>query len=463
VPTVRAATLLVVCLACLTQARADDVIDDSFDFEDAEPPAQPASPSTPSAVSAGATVRSDWHVWTERLSDTPLAKARQTVDPWVGYRHDWLTLRLGARAEYDAAYLFDRDRYDDATLDAYEWLVDVRETYVAASGPHARIAIGRQIANWGQADLSSILDVTNPRDYREPGLADLEDIRVPTLATQLEYARGAHRVQAFVIHEARFGFRSPPLGPFGLLLAVDDIAALAEDRTLRWNDSPERFTLSGQQAVGRWQLTSHRLDVSVIVASILDRPGVFAVPESLAGDDIEVPIDHPRYHVVGTSGALPLSSWVIRWEASAELDRPVNTHPTAITLDVADATLLRALGALSYSGISNLTLAVEVSAGRFVDEPADLLFPVQAPLLAARAHWLALQGDLELLAVAYVNGIAAELGWLTRTQASYRLRDGLRATVGFAHFHPGSELSLLSGFGSHDRAFAQLRWDFASD
>jgi len=456
----RFATLLVACLASAPLARASDEIEDSFDFEEpAEEPADAPVSTAPGALSAGSTLRSDWHLWTER-SDTPLAKARQTIDPWVRYQRDWLLVRLGARAEYDAAYLVDRDRYDDATLDAYEWLVDIRETYVAASGANARAVVGRQIANWGQADLSSILDLTNPRDYREPGLADLEDIRVPTLATLLEYARGAHRVQAFFVHEARFGFRSPPLGPFGLLLAVDDIEALVEDRILRWNDSPERFTLSGQQAVGRWQLAAHGIDLSVVVASILDRPGVFAVPTSLAGDDIEVPIDHPRYHVIGTSGALPLSSWILRWEASAELERSVNTHPTTVTLDVARATLLRALGAVSYSGIDDLTLAVELSAGRFLDEPDDLLFPVQAPVLAARAQWLAWHGDLELLGIAYVNGIEAELGWITRTQASYRLRDGLRATVGFAHFHPGSELSPLAGFGTHDRAFAQLRWDF---
>ena len=47
--------------------------------------------------------------------------------------------------------------------------------------------LGRQIVNWGRSDTVRVLDVINPLDNREPGLVDIEDLRLPVTMARVDY------------------------------------------------------------------------------------------------------------------------------------------------------------------------------------------------------------------------------------------------------------------------------------
>ncbi|MGE4650990.1 MAG: DUF1302 family protein, partial [Myxococcota bacterium] len=90
-------------------------------------------------------------------------------------------LRVGGYAFADAAYrIHGRSRYTREVLDTYQWEADFGEVWL--EGPihwNLDLALGRQILIWGRADDLRIVDVLNPLDLREPGLTDLEVIRLP--------------------------------------------------------------------------------------------------------------------------------------------------------------------------------------------------------------------------------------------------------------------------------------------
>ncbi len=195
----------------------DPGADDAFSFGEEDNQDSPAAPVTkpppPSAWSLTGFLRSDWALWTERLDSTPLAKGRQSVDLALGFKKGIVRVLLTLHGEYDLAYLVDRGSHDEPTREAYEWQVNTREALVALSLGEFELTLGRQIVAWGEGDALSPLDVVNPRDMREPGLADLDDIRLPVLASRVGWFRGPHRVEVMMIHESDFGYRPSPTHP----------------------------------------------------------------------------------------------------------------------------------------------------------------------------------------------------------------------------------------------------------
>lgn len=421
----------------------------------------PAGP--PSPLSAGGFTRSALGVWTERLGDNPLGKARQSLDLWLRYRTRLVRVLLEGHAEYDFAYLVERDDHDEPTLEAYEWLVDTREAYAALRLGPAEVTIGRQIVPWGVGELISPLDVVNPRDQREFGLTDIADLRLPVLASRVGLFFGDQRFEAMVVHEAFFGHRSPPRGPYSALAGL--LPEMLDDKILQFRDTPDRFTLDGQQLFARWLYAGRGIDVAVYLASVLDKQGVlrFPGPEVLDQMEIDIDVDHRRHGLIGTSGAWPRDNWVFKWELGLEVGRSVNVgslSPPTPQLDVDEATLASGLVTATYSGIDNAMISVELGKGIFIDEPDALLFPLDAMTAAIQGNYQAFRDDLEITAVALFLGETVQYGWLLRAEARYRIRDTFKIGGGIVTYHPGDEPGPLLGLDEHDRVFLDLRWDF---
>ncbi|MGM0578454.1 MAG: DUF1302 family protein [Myxococcota bacterium] len=432
------------------------------DFEDVE--VEPPPPPSPWSLTGF--LRSDQALWMERLDERPLAKARQSLDLVLTYRRDWFRLHLGGHAEYDLAWLVDRDDRDEPTLDAYEWKVDSREALVALSPGDFEIVLGRQIVAWGEGDALSPLDVVNPRDLREPGLADLEDLRLPVLATRVSWFHGFHRVEAMVVHESWWGYRPAPLSPyspFRKLILDDPLAAgLLQGRTLDWEHEQERFALDQQQGMLRWVYRGEGLDLGLYAASVLDQQGVVLLaPEEFAGGsrEVDIRLDHRRFTVVGHSGAWPWEDLLVKWEAGARIDHPLNVGRPP-DLDVAERTLLDTMLGLTWTPTSDLRWALEVWKPWLVDPPDDLLYDVDAPLIALRGTWTTLRERLELHLAATAFGWTADLGWLLRGEITWKPRDDLAVGGGYITYQPTSEFGPVYGLERHDRLFATLRWDF---
>ncbi len=418
-------------------------------------------------------IRSSWSLWVERFDANPFAKGRQSVDLRFSYVDDWFKLVVAGHAEYDFAYLVERDSYDDPTLDAFEWQVDTREAFVSLSFANIQLSLGRQIVAWGDGDAFSPLDVVNPRDNREPGLSDLDDMRLPSLATRLQVTAGALMIELMVVHESWFGYTQPargPFSPFEKLLADDPlVATLLGDRGVLFEHAQERFHGDNQQFFARAVYKGAGIDLGFHVASVLDRQGVLVPPDDLTqfaqADPVVLAVDHPRVTVIGWSGSLPFNDVVFKWELVAELDKPLMVGSPPADFGLARTDLFHTMLSASYSGVTDLNIGLEFMQPVMLRDPElapgqDLLLPVEAPALALRVMYTALNEKLNASAVATMFGWQAEVGFLARFELSYRFVDAVTLAAGFVTYHPGDEFGPFYGLDRHDRLFIKLRWDF---
>ena len=446
-------------------APAADSTMDALGFGAPQTPTPPPPPP-PQEWSVYGSLRSDWALWTQRFDSNPLAKSRQSIDLNVRFKKGIFRLVLGGHAEYDFAYLYQRESYDQPTLDSYEWRVFQREALAALSLGPFELAGGYQIVPWGHGELISPLDVAMPRDLREPGLQDAGDLRLPVLSTRLSFFRGAHRIDFMMIHLPTFGLRTPPDGVFSSLPALFSstdatTAGLSADLLVgrSFNDTTPSFD---QQFLLRYSYSGPRVDVAVYAGTLLEQRGVFVVSStaSFLGNDT-MQLQHERFGVLGTSGRAPLRGFLLTWELGIDLAKALNVGSfSSGTLSSERAYIVNTMLGLTFTGVRNLRLSLEVLKPWVLNDRDDWLQVPDRPVFAARAAYSFFRERLEFNVVATFIGFQLEQGWLLRGEGSFRIRDGLKIQAGYITYHPGSEFSALYGLDSHDRFYAGLRWDF---
>ncbi len=105
-----------------------------------------------------------------------LARNEKTGSTWE--------LRLGARAFYDFA------------LTNTE--VSIRDLALLRRTEHVTATFGFQEITWGETLGFPVADIVNPRDVRDPLFLDVDFVRLPVLAANVQYTGGPFRVQGIV-------------------------------------------------------------------------------------------------------------------------------------------------------------------------------------------------------------------------------------------------------------------------
>ena len=484
----------------------DDVEDDdSVGF--APPPAtSTGTTAARSPWSLTGAVRSDWGLWTERIAatpassgiplqggdDNPFAKGRQNLDLTLGFKRGPWRVQASVHGEVDAAYLYRSDDFDAATVDEYRQLLQVRETFVALALGPLEFTIGRQVVAWGEGDGMSVVDVVNPRDNREPGLSDLDDIRVPVLASRVGWftttAHGDHRVEAMVVHETCnnlwretcYGLRTPPLGPFSPLPAFfggpsdtgagGDVGAMLAKKQLRFGHEQTEMSWATQQWLLRWVYKGAGIDIGAYAASVLDKQGVITKLDFFGlldetKPELIMPLRHLRYELLGTSGAKVVGDFLLKWELAWEHRKPFNTGNSAEVppqLSYKRSDTVQVMASVTWRGISNTIIGFEGMKATLLDEPNDLLFPADVPMLSIRAQHNTWGERLHLTAVVLAVGATAQYGWLARGDVTWDIRDALKLSASYVTYQPGDKFGPFAGLDRHDRAGLRLRWDFSA-
>lgn len=429
------------------------------------------------------TLRLRMGFWTKRPASEAFAQARGSLDLGLRYgdsfmfhgRSASLRLAVGGHGEYDAAYLVDRERYDAPTLDAYEWQAWVAETFVNLSLGSFNLSVGRQIQNLGQGEILGFVDVLNPRDLREPGLTDLDGIRLPVLLSKLGLTLSSLNLELVVVHEARPSLMPPPRGnfsPFRQLIRDHPLVDQAIDsRALVLAHHPTGFAPNVWQTLGRVGFSLGGADVEFYLGSILDRIGALGnlAPADFTHAQLPFPLFHPRYTLVASSGSFAAGAFLIRWEAGAQLNKTLSTlvdNGQLLQFGWVRRHQLDGLLGLTYFGLRGGNVGVEAQQSYVFDapEPArdgmELLWPVMRTSLALR--WMQTIGDdlFRFNIFAILIGLPPVSGGVLRAELERRLRDGLILSAGYIMYIAGEKFGPFYGFTRNDRAQVQLRWDF---
>lgn len=338
-----------------------------------------------------------------------------------------------------------RDNYTDQVLEAYAQEAEIKEFFLEGTlFQDVDLKLGRQIVVWGKSDNIRVTDVLNPLDMREPGLTDLEDLRLPVFMSRLDYYFDKTRLSALAVHEFRFN-KEPVYGsdffPYDRPLPGEKIPVTNLKNT--------QWALAANGIFDKWEM-------SVNLARIYDDQA--HMTRSPGPEDPAPYLEHASLTMVGSSFGLVLGNFLFKAEA-AFFDgiRYFNVPDTRFSrIDI--------LGGLEYSGFKEAFISIE-AANRHVNNWTHTLehFPdyvlkddFQTALRISKEF---LHNTLTLTFLGSFWGTRFQNGGFQRYEAEYDVSDALSITAGAIDYQSGEKFE-LKDIGNNDRIFFKLRYRF---
>lgn len=369
-------------------------------------------------------------------------RAEAQVDALAKLNPDWRML-IGGKLFYDAAYaLQGRDKFTDDVIDAYEWEAEWREIYLQGRlGQHLDLKIGRQIVVWGRSDNIRITDVVNPLDLREPGLTDIEDLRLPVAMTRLDGYYGPWNLSGLAIHEIRFD-KNPAIGsdfyPSPTQPPPEEVPSDGGDNT-EWG-AALNGTFSGK-------------DISLYWTNLFNDAAHGAI-----GTHGALIRKHARVTMWGCAGNLALGNWLLKSEAAYRRGiKFFNTNNESHQR-------LDGLIGTDYSGWDDTTITFEWAIRHLVDFNQRIKSPPDYAqedeiINALRFTRTFINETVELTLTALIYGPLGQDGSLARISVEYDWSDALSIIAGGVLYQSGDRYALRQ-IGDNDRLFVEIKYSF---
>ena len=357
---------------------------------------------------------------------------------------DW-KLRVDGFGFYDFAFLInDRDDFTSQVLDQYEWDVLLQDAYVQGSlRSDLDLKIGRQVVNWGRSDNLRVLDVLNPLDNRQPGIGDLEDLRLSVAMLRADYYVERWSLTALLIPEIRFN--KQPV--FGHDFFPSPVPLPPEDRPDDWSKDLEyAFAVNG--IFQGWDVSFHFARYWEDVA-FLDPGSVFR---------------HSQLWLGGTGANYTIGSWLFKAEL-AYIDGFGFPNLTDImNLTVEDKSRLDFMGGIEYYGINDWQFSLEIVNRHLFDFEQFMRGPPNFAQRNALETAIRITGNfmnerLQVTLLGLIFGERAQDGSVVRLSANYEIRDALEVDGGIILYQEGN-LPSFRHVGKNDRLFLELKYSF---
>ena len=351
--------------------------------------------------------------------------------------------RVAGQSFYDAAYsLRDRDNYTGSTLDEYEKEAELGEVWLQGSPlPKLDIKIGRQIVVWGKSDNIRVTDILNPMDQREPGMTDIEDLRLPVAMTRLDYSIGSWVLTGISVHENRFN-KLPAYGSDYYISAAP--LPKEENPNVSFDNQEVAFCLNG--IFSGWE-------ASFYVAR------VFAHTAHVEGDvGTGYKRIHSRITMFGTAINLVRGNWLYKTEAAFLKGLEFAALPGG------EKARMDVLAGVEYSGLTDTTISFEV-VNRHIFNFGDGLTASPDSAEEDDFQWAFrisrnfLHERLETVFLAQVHDALGQGGALERVEVTYDIADNWEATAGFVLYQSGDKPS-FDDLNACNRLFFRLHFSF---
>ncbi|NOZ70201.1 MAG: DUF1302 domain-containing protein [Deferribacteres bacterium] len=369
-----------------------------------------------------------------------LSRLRTELQIEADWRLKGWRLFASGKGWYDLAYALNgRSGYTPEVLNDYEEEIELREAYLQGTlGKALDLKIGRQIVVWGRSDNFRVTDILNPLDRREPGLTDIEDLRLPLVMTRLDYFRGDWSLALTALHEHRFD----KLPAFGHDFYASSTRMPPEKLPARTLDNTG-MAVELKGIFPGW-------DISFYGARIYNDQPTF-VPAS------PVTIEHRRIMMAGVAAEIARGNFLYILEAAHFRGlRFMNDYGT-------DYNRTDLLAGIEYSGFYSTTVSFEI-VNRHLHGFDSILkgspeLPVEDDLQAALRIDRKFMNDTLALKALFVSlGERAQRGAMQRLTATYAISDGLSVSGGVVFYESGR--GLMQNAGDNDRCFVEIRYDF---
>lgn len=416
-------------------------------------------------INSGNNNRTDWH---------GLSKLRTRLN--LQYDHKWSEnwqSRISGYGFYDWAYeIQGRSRYTDDVLDNYEHEGDWQEVWLRGKlGDSVDMKMGRQVVSWGRADSLRVLDILNPIDNREPGIADIEDLRLPTTMLKTDWFFADHwQTSLIIIPEVRFSKNPVHGSDFAVVISPlfgGQMALLDEDKPEHISDSSYAMSLTG--TFSGWDISFHAAQLWRDTPYLhVNAPINPFMPDSA---EEQLSFRHSDITMLGTGANLVAGSWLFKTELAVLGNIDYTTMATttfpvigdiALPANNTEKTRTDFLVGMEYFGIADTALSLEI-VNRHIDDFEDSMKPFfekQDRMETALRYTGNFQNDrLELTALAVAFGERAQEGSMIRLQAAYDVQDALVLTTGVVTYQHG-HMPPFNTIEKNDRLFVELKYSF---
>jgi hypothetical protein len=352
-------------------------------------------------------------------------------------------LWVSGKLFYDAAYgIRGRDEFTDGVIDEYEWEAEWHEVYLQGNlSPHLDLKTGRQIVVWGRSDNLRITDVLNPLDLREPGLTDIEDLRLPVAISKLDGYWEQWNLTMMAVHEVRFN-KHPVFGSdfFPGTMPVP----------------PEKIP-SDSLANTQWALALNGVfsakDISLYWADLFDD-----TPHTVLDAQSGLMGEHARVTMWAAAGNMVLGNWLFIGEAAYRTGlKFFNSAPDRYHR-------IDGLAGMEYSGVDDTTLTLEWALRHILDFDQRLKsapdFAQEDEIInALRLTRTFLNETMDITLLAQIHGPLGQDGSMARLSLDYDWSDTISTKCGAVLYWSGDRYTLRR-IGDNDRIFFEIKYSF---
>jgi len=389
-------------------------------------------------------------------------KGALTLDMKLG--ENWRS-KIEVIAWYDAAWAINgKENYTQDVLDIYESFFNLKDAYVQGSLTQSLdLKFGRQVAIWGKSDSIRITDVINPLDNREPGMVDIEDLRLSELMTRLDYYFGDWGLSTMIIHEPRleieaaFGSDDRPSNIFGDPIPYDKFPDRVDPD---WSLENTQYAMSLDGRFSGWDLSYYAAHV------YNNRFGI----EYLNNTPVRT---FDMIDMLGIASNIVSGSWLFKAEAAYINDIDYRSTGRKNRLD--------ALIGFDYMGIKNTVISLELADRHIFDYEEKML---TTTLQEAVAHntfpdfvredsiQIALRTSYSfdhdnatanyLISLAGGNGPGDSFdGGFQRLWIDYKYSDAVSLNIGVVDYIGGDGIiPFYRAIEDNDRVFAEIQYYF---
>lgn len=235
--------------------------------------------------------------------------------------------------------------------------IELRELYLESYLQDIYLRIGKQQLVWGSVDGFRVLDIVNPYDYHEFILKDPEEIRIPTMAINMETPAWNGMLQLIMLSDTTYDDVSED-GRFAPA-ALAELHRLSSTGmiTLEKAKKPENdfasveYGLQYSAFLYGWDLTlnylNHYYDEAVYQSSLTD-------------DKLTVTPSYERTHTMGSSFSNSLGSVVFRGEFAYHATRYFLGTNSNKNLHYAQSDEARGVLALDWTTPNNILLSMQL-------------------------------------------------------------------------------------------------------
>jgi hypothetical protein len=367
-----------------------------------------------------------------------------------------LSFELAGWFFYDAVFDL-TNNFNQHVEDDLESEAQLRKAFVDIGAGNWEFRLGKQQIVWGQAVNLFFADVVNPKDLREFILWNLDEIRIPVWAADVEYFVGDTHVELvwipvpefnkLAVTGSDFAFRAPEL-PSGVGLRTDDVKEP--------EDSPENSVYGGRLShiVQGWALSAFYLYgydyFPVYYREIRLDPITSDAVVSLTPE-------YERMNIVGATFSKEIKDVIFKGELVFNKDRFFSVTDPLDADGVIESDYFEYLLGIDYTFFNRIDFNVQFFQ-QFILDHAPSLFDDE--VMSFFSIWLQtgfLDNRLEpeLFAVSSIR----QEDYMLRPRLNYKFRQNWRMALGLDIFGGVSDGD-FGQFDNADRSYVEVGYFF---